>query len=313
MRRYNAGMIRVLIVGSGDIAQRVLPTIVHRFRVYALLRDPGKAAWWRQQGVCPIIADLDQRSTLGRLRGLAHWILHFAPPGTEADSAVSRGADAATDSRTRHLIAALSSRGSLPQRLLYISTTGVYGPCAGAHFDETRKAQPATARAGRRLDAEQRLRRWAGHSGVRLTILRVPGIYAEDRLPLQRLKARTPVLRAADDVFTNHIHADDLAQAVWQGVRRGKCNRVYHVVDDAEMLMGDYFDHVADAFSLERPPRVSREDAERCIPAAMLSFMSESRRLDNRRMKMELGVRLAWPRVDAAVRVMGRNRAASGV
>jgi nucleoside-diphosphate-sugar epimerase len=225
--------------------------------------------------------------------------LHFAP-AAESSAAFARNPHA--DSRTRHLIAALSSPGSLPQRLVYISTSGVYGDCGGARFDETRPPAPTTARAARRVDAERQLRRWSRRSGVRTSILRVPGIYAAERLPLARLGSATPVLRTEDDVFTNHIHADDLAHAAWRALLRGGNNRIYHVTDHSELRMGDYFDCVADAFALPRPPRIARADAAQRISPMLLSFMSESRRLDNRRMHIELGVELAWPRVEDAMR-----------
>lgn len=284
-------MIRVLIVGSGDIARRVLPYLAGRCRVFALVRDAVKADWWRAQGAIPILADLDRPRSLARLRGIAEWVLHFAPPPDTGEH----------DPRTRRLLAALAGGRSLPRRFVYISTTGVYGDCASARIDETRPIHPANSRARRRVDAERTLRRWSRDNAVRSTVLRVPGIYAGNRLPLARVKAGTPVLAPADDVYTNHIHADDLARAAWFGLLRGAANRVYHVVDDSELKMADYFDLVADAFALPRPPRVRRGEAMQAIGPAMLSYMSESRRLDNRRLKHELGVRLDHPRVADAL------------
>ena len=183
----------------------------------------------------------------------------------------------------------------LPQRVVYISTSGVYGDCAGSRVAESRPRNAQTPRAQRRAAAEDALRKWARRYGVRLSILRAPGIYAETRLPLERLKQGTPVLRLEDDVFTNHIHADDLARAAVAAAFRGKPNRAYNVTDDAELKMGGWFDAVADAYHLPRPPRVSWEEAEARMAPMLLSFMSESRRLTNRRMKRELRVRLKYP------------------
>jgi nucleoside-diphosphate-sugar epimerase len=292
-------MIRVLIVGSGDVARRVLPYLAGRCRVFALVRDAAKADWWRAQGARPILADLDRPRSLARLRGIAEWVLHFAPPPETGEH----------DPRMRKLLAALAGGRSLPRRLVYISTTGVYGDCGGARFDETRRLRPGTARARRRVDAERTLRRWSRNNAVRSSILRVPGIYADDRLPLARLRAGTPVLAPADDVYTSHIHADDLARSAWFALRRGRSNRVYHAVDDSQLKMADYFDCVADAFALPRPPRIRRAEAATAIGPAMLSFMSESRRLDNRRLKRELGVRLAHPQVAESVAAMAARRA----
>ena len=184
---------------------------------------------------------------------------------------------------------------------MYISTTGVYGDCAGAQIDETRPRCPQSERALRRVDAENQLRDWGKRNAVAISILRAPGIYAADRLPLDRLQRGLPALRAEDDVFTNHIHADDLARACLAALRHGRGGRACNVVDDSELRMGDYFDAVADAFALPRPPRLARADAAACLSPAQLSFMGESRRIGNRRLKNELKVRLAYPLVGEGI------------
>jgi len=132
-------------------------------------------------------------------------------------------------------------------------------------------------------------------------ILRVPGIYAANRLPLDRLRQGTPALQGDDDVFTNHIHADDLARIIQAALFKGGANRIYHAVDDSEMKMADYFDQVADAFGLQRPPRLPRSELKNVVSPMLLSFMSESRRLSNQRIKAELGVRLLYPQVRDAL------------
>ncbi|HTH59596.1 MAG TPA: NAD-dependent epimerase/dehydratase family protein [Paraburkholderia sp.] len=189
-------------------------------------------------------------------------------------------------------------------RLVYASTTGVYGDCGGARIDETRTPSPTTPRAVRRVAAERRLRRATAGGALAATIARIPGIYAADRLPLARLEKRTPALVDADDVYTSHIHADDLAAILVRLATHGRAARVIHASDDSEMKMGAYFDRVADVFGLARAPRVSRADAERQLDPLLLSFMRESRRLSNRRLKRELGVRLRYPSVDAFLRTL---------
>jgi nucleoside-diphosphate-sugar epimerase len=185
----------------------------------------------------------------------------------------------------------------LPERLVYISTSGVYGDCRGERIDETRPVDPRSARGQRRVDAERLLLDWGAARGVNVSVLRVPGIYAADRLPLERLRRGTPVLAREDDVYTNHIHADDLAAICIAALERAVPGGVYNASDDSELRMGDWFDLVADRFALPRPPRVPRAEAERVIPPMLLSFMSESRRLVNARMKRELGVTLRYPTV----------------
>ena len=280
-------MRRLLVVGFGDIAQRMVPLLAGRWRVYALARDPRRFPLLRALGVTPVRGDLDRPETLAPLAGLAHDIAHLAPPP-------ERGA---RDTRTAHLIAALAKGGSLPQHFVYISTSGVYGDCGGALVAETRPLRPQTERAQRRADAERQLRVWGRRSGVRVSILRVPGIYAADRLPLARLTRGTPALNADEDVYVNHVHADDLARIVVAALQRGAPGRMYNAADDAPIRMGDYFDLVAERFGLPRPPRVSRAAADRLIAPNLRSFMSESRRLVNRRLKQELRVRLRFPTV----------------
>ncbi|OFA06436.1 SDR family oxidoreductase [Duganella sp. HH101] len=274
---------RLLIVGCGDVGMRLLPLLRPYFRVFATTSQPSRCAELRAMGAVPLVANLDQPATLRRLAGLAAYVVHLAPPPAEG----------VLDSRTRCLTAILPEHA----RMVYVSTTGVYGDCGGALFDESRPVAPRNARALRRVDAERVLRGWARRAGAQLSILRVPGIYAGDRLPLKRLQAGTPALIEADDVYTNHIHADDLAAIIVKALFRGGPNRVYHAVDDSDMKMAAYFDAVADAFQLPRPPRLPRAELQQVVTPALLSFMSESRRLGNGRIKRELGVRLRYPTV----------------
>ncbi|MYM86712.1 sugar nucleotide-binding protein [Rugamonas sp. FT82W] len=274
---------RLLIVGCGDVGMRLLPLLRPYFRVFATTSQPSRRAELRALGAVPLVADLDQPATLRRLAGLASHIVHLAPPPAEG----------ALDRRTRNLTAILPEHA----RLVYVSTTGVYGDCGGLLFDESRPVAPSNARAVRRVDAERVLRGWARRTGGHLLILRVPGIYAADRLPLKRLQAGTPALVEADDVYTNHIHADDLAAIIVRALFRGLPNRVYHAVDDSDMKMAAYFDAVADAHRLPRPPRLPRAELRQVVTPALLSFMSESRRLSNGRIKRELGVRLRYATV----------------
>lgn len=289
-------MTRLLIVGAGDIARRLHARLPAACTVAVLVRRPEAAAEWRARGARVFGGDLDQRRTLDRLRGWANAIVHLAPPDPQG----------LQDRRTRHLLAALQGAPTLPQRLIYISTTGVWGDRAGALTTESSPIAPTTARACRRADAEACIRAFARRHRVCASILRVPGIYAGDRLPEVRLAARLPMLRAEDDVFTNHIHADDLASIIVAALRRGRPNRIYTASDDDDMKMGDFFDAVADATGRPRLPRVARADADGRISPALMSYLSESRRLDNTRIKRELGVRLAYPGVAAGLAGLAR-------
>lgn len=279
---------RLLIVGCGDVVRRALPVLTRRWRVVVLVRTPDPTL--RASGVVQIRGDLDQPSSLRRLAGLAQAVLHSAPPPTAGDG----------DPRTRRLLATLARRTSLPRRIVYISTTGVYGDCGGARVPETRPTAASTARARRRVAAETLLRRF-GRRGRRISLLRAPGIYASDRLPLERLRRGDPVLPPDEDVYTNHIHAEDLAQACVIALERGGANRAYNISDDSALPMGAWFDKLAAACGLPQPPRASRSEIVTRLSPMMLSFMGESRRLDNTRMKRELKLRLRYPTVDSGI------------
>ncbi len=276
-------------MGCGDVGLRVAGLFNRGVRVCALTSSPGRVAELRARGIVPLPGNLDTPSTLRRLAGWATRVLHLVPPPAQGWA----------DLRTRVLIQALHRR-TAPNVLVYGSTSGVYGNCAGALVNESRPIQADTPRARRRADAEETVRFLGRSAGVRVSILRIPGIYAPDRIggtPRARLGRQTPVLRAQDDVYTNHIHADDLARACVAALWRGAAQRVYNVNDDSRLLMGDYFDLAADLYGMPRPPRVARDTARQALPLSLLSFMSESRRLDNTRLKRELRLRLAYPSV----------------
>ena len=293
-------MQRLLIIGCGDVMRRALPFLVRHWRVYALVRDLDTELTPRR--VRQIQGDLDAPHTLRRLAGLADAVIHSAPPPDQG----------ATDTRTRHLLAALRGkarwhgtrlhgRPSLPRRMVYISTSGVYGDCAGEPVAETRPPRPQSARGTRRLDAERQLRAFGRHGHCRISLLRAPGIYAANRLPLARLHKGLPVLRDEEDVYTNHIHAEDLARACLAALRFGRPNRCYNVSDDSALRMGQWFSMLAAAFGLPPPPKVSRVEAALQLSPMQMSFMNESRRLDNRRLKRELLVTLRYPDVAAGI------------
>ena len=283
---------RVLIIGCGDVGQRAAGLLPKRVNVMALTSSPDKQPALRAQGITPLLGNLDEAASLRRLAGLANRVLHLAPPPN--DDPHSR-----LDPRTQALLRAMRLR-SLPAALVYGSTSGVYGDCQGHWVDETRAVAPDTSRAHRRVHAEHLLRWFGRGTGIGVHILRIPGIYAPNRdggTPRGRLAKGTPVLQREDDVYTNHIHADDLARACLAALWRGLPQRVTNVSDDTDLKMGDYFDLAADLYGMARPPRISRAAAATELPAMQMSFMSESRRLRNERMKRELELVLRYPTV----------------
>jgi nucleoside-diphosphate-sugar epimerase len=286
-----------LIIGCGDVGMRVAAQLPGHMRVLALTSSHAREAELRSAGIEPLVGNLDAPASLARLAGIAHRVLHLAPPPSDNEQEWWR------DTRTFNLLAALRRR-SLPAQLVYGSTTGVYGDCAGDWVSESRALAAHTPRAHRRVDAEMQIKAFA-RGALSASILRIPGIYAQDReggTPRGRLEKGTPVLASEDDVYTNHIQANDLARACIAALWRGKPQRAYNITDDTQLKMGDYFDLAADLYALPRPPRISREAAQGSLPLMLLSFMSESRRLTNERMKRELRVELRYPDVNTGLK-----------
>lgn len=281
---------RVLIIGCGDVGQRVLKLLPSARHPSALVltSSANKIAFLRQQGARVLQGTLDDEATLTRLAGIATHVLHLAPPAPTGGS---------EDKRTRYLLRALAKRGGLC-KLVYGSTSGVYGDCAGELVSELRPVNAQTPRAMRRVSAEQAVKAFGQTFGVPITVLRIPGIYAPNReagTPKARLEQRAPVLQASEDVYTNHIHADDLARACVAALWGRANHRTVNVNDDSVLKMGDYMDLAAALYGLPKPPRLSLTQAKAQLSPMRLSFMQESRRLDNTRLKIELGIALRYP------------------
>ncbi|MFA7503886.1 MAG: NAD-dependent epimerase/dehydratase family protein [Burkholderiaceae bacterium] len=282
---------RLLIIGCGDVGSRLAASLAKRFgermRLIGTGRKPASLAAIRALGALPLAIDLDDRRSAARLAGLAKRIVHLVPPPGTGRS----------DARSRRLAAVLgaAARPGAGPTMVYCGTTGVYGDAGGARLDETRPIAPGSDRARRRASGEHQLRALARRRRARVALLRAPGIYAHDRLPLERLRRGAPAIHHAGDSYSSRIHAEDLARLLWLALfRAGNC-RVYNAVDSVELRMGEWFDRVADATGLPRPPRASRDTVREQVSPAMWSFMAESRRISNRRILRELRARLRYP------------------
>jgi nucleoside-diphosphate-sugar epimerase len=284
----------VLIVGCGDIGRRVAALCLAEGRsVTGLVQSAASVARLRESGIAPLQADLDDPAALGAVNCAGQSVYYFAAPPAEGE----------TDPRMTHFLAAIAG---VPQRIVYISTTGVYGDCGGAWITEAQPVNPRTARGKRRLAAENALRAWSAQTGVPVVILRVPGIYGPGRLPAERIRKGLPVLREAEAPYSNRIHADDLARVCMAAMQRGAPGAVYNVADNQPTTMSHYFNRIADTLGLPRPPAVSMSEAREQLTAAMLSFIEESRRIDNRKMREELGVTLLYPDLESGLVAMGK-------
>lgn len=284
-------MNRVLIVGCGAIGQRVAALCLAEGRaVTGLVQSAASAAGLHAVGITPWQIDLDDSAAPTEVNCADRAVYYFAPPPA-ADE---------TDPRMTHFLAAIAA-DDLPQRIVYISTTGVYGDCDGAWITEAQPVNPRTPRGKRRLDAENSLRVWSAKTAVPVVILRVPGIYGPGRLPAERIRKGLPVLREADAPYSNRIHAEDLARICVAAMQRGTPGAVYNVADNQPTTMSHYFNQVADALGLSRPPAVSMAEARATLTPAMLSFIEESRRIDNRKLREELGIELLYPDLESGL------------
>lgn len=298
---------RTLVAGCGDVGLRILEQKTGgRTRIVATCRRAEQAHAIRERGACALQGDLGNPHFTRRLAALAAGgLIWLAPPPAQGSTDPwSRAMLLALGQRARRLV----GRGSEnPVTVVYVSTTGVYGDRQGRWTDESTPAQPANARAVRRVHAENAWRGRGPTGAPRLegvlkavTVLRAPGIYADDRLPLDRLRAGTPAIVAAEDSWSNHIHADDLARLAWRARWKQRGRRVINAVDNHPTRMGDYFDQVADHFGMPRPPRLPREATKERVSPMMWSFMAESRRLRNTRLA-ELKLRLRYPDVQSCL------------
>ncbi len=290
------GKPSILIIGCGDIGLRVAKQLFRSHRVFALASSQNRFQELREAGAIPILGDLDHPESLWRLGGLAQTVIHLAPPQNQGNR----------DCRTRNLLRILAQGSGIVRRLIYISTTGVYGDHRGARVSEVTPMNPQSERAQRRVDAERTLRLWGPAHGVTVTILRVPGIYALDRLPIDRLQSKTPALLPEEDAYSNHIHSDDLARLVCAAVYHGKPQRVINACDGSETKMGDYFDEVASAFGLDKPPRMPARELQKLVSPMLRSFMRESRRVTNTRLH-ELKTPLRYPSVADFLKTISKN------
>ncbi len=276
----------LLIVGYGDIGQRVAAlSLATGGDVRALVRSNQKAATLVAAGIHPLLGDLDDPATP---------VLDLHPAGTTILYTVPPPGGGEYDTRLRVFLGSIEP-GSEPAQIVYLSTTGVYGDQQGALVNEETPTKATTSRARRRLDAENLLLAWGRNRGVKTVILRVAGIYGANRLPLNRLSEGAPVLRSEESPFSNRIHADDLARLCLAAADKGENGEIINICDGETSTMTDYFNAVADAFALPRPPQVTLAQAKACMSPLLLSYFSESRRLDNRRMRDRLGVNLLYP------------------
>lgn len=279
-------MKQVVIIGYGDIGQRVAG--LWRARNIAVTGVRRKAHPDANADV--IAADLDLAQSLAAVPTADSLVYYFAPPPRYGR----------TDLRVRAFLASLQAN-SQPEKIIYLSTSAVYGDRQGAVVTENTPPNPQTDRGYRRLAAENSMRAWGRQQRVPVVVLRVGGIYGPGRLPVDRIKTSTPVLHESLAPRTNRIHADDLAAVCVAAAERGRADRIYNVSDGQHSNMTQYFFAVADALGLPHPPEVDWDEARNHLSEGMLSYLSESRHMDITRLREELAVKLKYPNLEAGL------------
>lgn len=284
-------MNSVCIAGCGYVGRRLAEHYLARGTgVTAIVKTPGSREALVSAGIDARVVDLDHPDAVRRLTTDATLCYYLAPPPPEGGR----------DTRIRNFLDRMCDH-AMPARIVYISTSGVYGDCRGAWIDETQPLKPETPRAKRRADAESVLHAWSEQTGKPVVILRVPGIYGPGRLPLERIRKKLPVLQETDSPYTNRIHVDDLVAACLAAMQNGQPGAAYNISDGHPSNMTDYFNQIADRAGLSHPPTVTREEAQTTLSPGMLSFLNESKRLVNRKMIEELGVELRYPDLESGL------------
>jgi len=284
-------MENTFIIGCGYIGKRVAKlAMLKGNKVTALVRSESSAKELENLGIDIFTGDLDHRETLPHLPLGNSILYYFAPPPPHG--LIDIRIEAFTET---------INKPPYPKVVVLISTTGVYGNCKGEWVTEKRPPAPQAERAKRRLSAENILQNWGEKNKVPVIILRVPGIYGPGKLPVKRLKEGLPVLREEDSPFSNRVHADDLAKACIVAARKGQGGSVYNICDGHPTTMTDYFYKVADLLKIVRPPAITLEEAKKVLSKGMLSYLAESKRLDNRLMCEELGLKLKYPDLNSGL------------
>jgi nucleoside-diphosphate-sugar epimerase len=278
------------LAGCGYTGLRLAHRLRPRWRVTALARSAGSAESLAAEGIAPVRADLDQ--------ALPSALLASSVDGAALAWLVPPPETGTSDPRLERFLAAIGT--ARPAMLLYVSTTGVYGDTGGATVTEETVVAPGNDRARRRVAAEAFARAWCAAAGVRCVVLRVPGIYGPGRLPLDRLRRGEPVLRPEDAGPGNRIHVDDLVSACVAAIER-PVHGVFNVTDGNPASTTEFLQRTAALAGLPQPPLVALADAPGRISAGMLAFLRESRRVDNGRMRAELGVEPRYQRLDDGI------------
>jgi nucleoside-diphosphate-sugar epimerase len=278
------GKERAIIAGCGYVGKKLASRLKSEgYSVATIVRSIESCNILAQDYTCYNI-DLDSDESLPKLDFTDAVLFYFIPPPAQG----------ITDSRIARFLSLIPSQQAL-RKIVLISTTGVYGNCGEEWVDEERIPAPDTDRARRRLDAENVLTEWCHKRALDCVILRVPGIYGPDKLPVKRLQEKKPVLDLSESPWSNRIHIDDLVQSCINAMHYAGEFRVFNVSDGHPSSMTDFFLSVATALNLPLPPQISLEECKAIFSENMMSYLLESKKIKNERLLKALNVQIKYP------------------
>ncbi len=284
-------MRAITIIGCGEIGKRVAKRCQQQgLTVRGMVLSAKSIKTLQTHHIEPIQANLEDLNSLKDISYTENTVFYFAAPPRQGTQ----------DTRMANWLASIDDAG-MPDKVVLISTTAVYGDTGGDWITEQSATCPSTDRGQRRLDAEQRLIVWAQENNVDIVILRVPGIYGPGRLPRERLEKGLPVLNESECGYTNRIHSDDLAMICMTAAEKANSPAVFNVSDGHPGTMTDWFNQVADYLELPRPPQISMQQAEQEMSTGMLSYLKESRRIDSSKIIQQLGITLQYPTIQQGI------------
>jgi len=283
--------INTWIIGCGHIGVRVSQLLRQQnIKISATSHNENSKQHLTSIGIRVFSANLDEVSSLKNLPLQYADIFYFAPPAASGD----------TDQRISHFLSALEKKAP-PRRIVYISTTGVYGNQNGEWITEKTPTAPHNARSKRRLSAEIQIRDFCYRRKTQYMILRVAGIYDTKKLPLEKINAGVKVLKTDIAPASNRIHAADLADICIAAMQSTHSNEIFNIADGNPSSISDYFIQTAKIFKLTPPQEINWEQAKKKLSPEMLSYLSESKKIDATYVQKKLGVALQYPDLNSGL------------
>jgi hypothetical protein len=286
---------KICIAGCGDVGKRIacrlIESGVKTTSILAQVRSRESQSILEAESFQAEMIDFDslQEVEISKKYEKIHSLYYLVPPQKNGE----------IDLRSKAFLDYLKCNGftkpsKFVRRIVLISTTGVYGDCDGESVTEETPLNPTTERSQRRADMEKQWRCFADQNKMILSILRVPGIYSFSRLPRARLQTDTPVVNPDECGYTNRIHADDLAMICQAVMEKQISTDVYNVSDGEPGKLSQYLIDVANFLQLTPPTIVSLAEGHEKISTGMMSYITESRKIDNNKLLNTFNLKLAY-------------------